>query len=358
MKIKHLESVDHNYLRYANCWEDADVLLDQLDVVPGDRVLSIGSAGDNCFSLLTGQPELVLAVDVNPVQLALIGLKKAAIKTLDYEAFLEFLGFKNSDRREELFARLRSELSPQLQTFWSGKINDIKAGLIYQGKFEKYFALFRKKVLPWIHSKKRVQELFLEKTEVTQERYYQSKWNNFRWKKLFKIFFSKFVMGRLGRDPEFLAEVGVPVSEFIYKQAESQLKSSECQKNYFLDFILRGNFSTGLPHYAREENFRIIKSNIHKLVIKQGYAQEIAAEYSGINKFNLSNIFEYMDTSTFKEVVGKLVSNAAAGARFAYWNLMVPRRMSVVNSSLGKEFATAKNDMGFFYSDFHLNEKL
>ena len=39
-------------IRYANCWEDADVLLDALQPKPGDRILSIASAGDNSLSLL------------------------------------------------------------------------------------------------------------------------------------------------------------------------------------------------------------------------------------------------------------------------------------------------------------------
>jgi S-adenosylmethionine-diacylglycerol 3-amino-3-carboxypropyl transferase len=52
MMEKQLQKVRHDYLRYANCWEDADILLAGLDIKTGDLVLSIGSAGDNSFSLL------------------------------------------------------------------------------------------------------------------------------------------------------------------------------------------------------------------------------------------------------------------------------------------------------------------
>ena len=38
-------------IRYAQCWEDADVLLDALQVEPGDTCLSIASAGDNTLAL-------------------------------------------------------------------------------------------------------------------------------------------------------------------------------------------------------------------------------------------------------------------------------------------------------------------
>ena len=43
---------DFTGIRYAQCWEDADVLLAGLDVKPGDTCLSIASAGDNALALL------------------------------------------------------------------------------------------------------------------------------------------------------------------------------------------------------------------------------------------------------------------------------------------------------------------
>ena len=64
---EQLNEVRHDYIRYANCWEDADVLIEGLKVQPGDRVLSIGSAGDNSFSLLVNDPELLVAFDINPI---------------------------------------------------------------------------------------------------------------------------------------------------------------------------------------------------------------------------------------------------------------------------------------------------
>ena len=51
------EAAEHadftSVLRYAQCWEDADVLLAGLDVQPGDTCISIASAGDNSLSLLS-----------------------------------------------------------------------------------------------------------------------------------------------------------------------------------------------------------------------------------------------------------------------------------------------------------------
>ena len=99
-----MQHINNSYIRYANCWEDADLLLPALDIGPQDTVLSIGSAGDNSFSLLSQAPHRVIAVDVNAAQLHLIALKKAAFLVFDYSTFLDFLGFRPHENRVEYFA--------------------------------------------------------------------------------------------------------------------------------------------------------------------------------------------------------------------------------------------------------------
>lgn len=356
-----LKEVKHDYIRYANCWEDADVLLEGLQITEGDKLLSIGSAGDNSFSLLVNDPELVVAVDINPVQLNLIELKKAAIIGLEYDDFLRFLGFKNCANRDKLYESIKRNLSQEVQAFWNERLDQIKSGIIYQGKFEKYFQLFNSKILPLIHTKKRIANLFINKDGVEQEEYYNSKWNNWRWRLLFKIFFSKAVMGKAGRDPAFLKEVKVSVGNFIFDKAAKHLKSKACQENYFLEFILAGSFQSYLPHYARENNFEKIKANVNRLTVFKGLAEDAFQQYNGFNKFNLSNIFEYMDPDLFKSVAQNLVDNGAPSSRYVYWNLMVPRRMGEiipeVKSDAQLTTALTEKDKCFFYSNVNVDLK-
>ena len=358
---EQLENVKHDYIRYANCWEDADTLLDGLDIQQNDRVLSIGSAGDNSFSLLSKNPEIVVAVDINAMQLNLIELKKAAFKALNYDEFVSFLGFKETPNRSELYQLVREQLSPDLQLFWDRRTDELFAGIIYAGKFERYFRLFRTRILPLVHTKKRINTLFTEKDAEAQHLFFDKKWNNRRWRRLFKLFFSKFVMGRLGRDPAFLKEVEVPVSEFIIGQAKKHLSSVHAQKNYFLHFIMKGSFGEYLPHYARKENFEAIKSNIDRIIVYNGLAEDAFKEYSGFTKFNLSNIFEYMNTELFTSVTENLVSNGEKNARYAYWNLMVPRQMHTVNNALKYDASLSESsrvtDKGFFYMGVNFDIK-
>ena len=94
MSRNFLNNVRFDFVRYANSWEDADVLLEGLNAKPGGRFLSIASGGDNSFSLLVTNPAFVVATDINPIQLKLVALKKVAIQCLNWEEYLGFIGLR------------------------------------------------------------------------------------------------------------------------------------------------------------------------------------------------------------------------------------------------------------------------
>src|SRR5205807_4976772 len=85
------ESVDFSEIRYGQCWEDADILLEALDIRPGDVCLSIASAGDNTLALLGRGPAKVIAIDLSPAQLSCLELRVAAYRILDHQELLELV---------------------------------------------------------------------------------------------------------------------------------------------------------------------------------------------------------------------------------------------------------------------------
>ena len=93
---QHIEHrADFGLIRYANCWEDADILCEALAAEPGKRVLSIASAGDNALALLATGCEVV-AADLSPAQLACVELRSASFRRLEYDELLAFLGVRPS----------------------------------------------------------------------------------------------------------------------------------------------------------------------------------------------------------------------------------------------------------------------
>ena len=71
-------------IRYSQVWEDAEILIDALEINNTDNILSIASAGENAISMLIKNPNKVYAIDLNIDQIACTELKKIAYKYLNY----------------------------------------------------------------------------------------------------------------------------------------------------------------------------------------------------------------------------------------------------------------------------------
>src|SRR3989338_7411119 len=117
------------------------------------------------------------------------------------------------------------------------------------------------------------------KSAAEQQAYYENRWNTWRWRFLFKIFFSKTIMGRYGRDPEFLKEVEVSVGKAIYNKAGNHLRNPLAQRNFMLRYTLTASFGELLPHYLQPEHFPTVKANLDKLQLIQGYAEDAIRLY-------------------------------------------------------------------------------
>ena len=88
------------------------MLLEGLDVRPGDVCLSIASAGDNTLALLSRDPGRVIAVDLSQAQLACLELRVAAYRELSHPELLELIGSTPSRRRDAHYRRCRPLLAP------------------------------------------------------------------------------------------------------------------------------------------------------------------------------------------------------------------------------------------------------
>ena len=106
-------------LVYNTCWEDPALDREAMRLGSDDTVLMITSAGCNALDYALDQPRRIHAVDANPRQGALLELKIAGIRSLEYEDFFAIFGQGSHPRFDELYEDvLRDELSPWAQTFW------------------------------------------------------------------------------------------------------------------------------------------------------------------------------------------------------------------------------------------------
>lgn len=365
MKSEIESRAKFDLIRYSQVWEDADLLIEALNLTNNDVVLSIASAGDNAFALLAQNPAKVYAIDLSYAQIACCELRKAMYHQLTWKEHLIFGGVvktKNDINRVAVFEKL--DLSPEVREYWQYNIELIKNGFMNAGKFEKYFKIFRTKALPLVHSRRQVAKLLTPKSTEERRAFYDKVWNNHRWRMMFNIFFSRFVMGRLGRDKEFFKYVEGSVADRILFRSKHALSELDTSQNPYMHFILNGRYSTVFPFSLRKENYEKIRNNLDKIEFRKCSIEQFAHEYDGeINAFNLSDIFEYMTQDGMDSLYGTLLSKSANNARFAYWNMLAPRDCSKemrkkhnVQTNAEQNIEFLLKDKAFFYSKFYLDK--
>jgi S-adenosylmethionine-diacylglycerol 3-amino-3-carboxypropyl transferase len=83
LNTRIFRAVHRHNLIYNTCWEDPALDREALQLTGDDRLLVITSAGCNALDYLLAGCGEVNAVDVNPIQNALLELKVAAAQTID-----------------------------------------------------------------------------------------------------------------------------------------------------------------------------------------------------------------------------------------------------------------------------------
>ena len=357
------QRVDFSRIRYAQCWEDADVLLEALDIRPGSTCLSIASAGDNTLAMLSKGPRRVVAIDINPAQLAAFELRVTAFRELRHRELLAFIGSVGDDDRIELYHRCRRHLSTTVRNYWDQRLEKIKSGIGSAGRFEAFFRLFRTCVLPLVHSRRTVEQLLVSKSRPERNCFYESQWNTVRWRLLLRMFFSRFMLGRLARDPEFFRYVEGKVAERILQRARYAMTELDPAANPYLQWIFTGQHSCGnLPFSLRPENFEAIRANLERLEWRCCSLEQFLEEsLDSFDAFNLSDIFEYISLQSYERLLRLLIRAANPGARLAYWNLLVPRRRPESLRAFLKPLTNLSDslfsrDKAFFYGGFVLEE--
>ena len=348
---------DFTAIRYAQCWEDADILLDGLAIRPGDTCVGIGSAGDNCLAMLTRDPARVVAVDLNPAQLACIALRVAAYRSLDHPGLLRLIGSRLGDDRADLYQRCRPLLSDDERRFWDAHPAQIQTGIGAAGRFERYFSTFRNRVLPLIHSPSTVAALLEPRDRAGRQAFYEQRWDTWRWRLLFRLFFSRFVMGRSGRDPAFFRYVEGSVADRLRARSCHAVTELDPLANPYLHWIFLGTHRQALPLALRAEHFDTIRTRLERFEWRLGTVEDAcdALGAGSVDRFNLSDIFEYMAPPAYQAALERLLSAGRPGGRLLYWNMLVPRSRPealagrlISHAALGTQLLA--RDKAFFYS--------
>ncbi len=346
------------HIRYAQLWEDADVLTAALGDCQGGTLVSICAAGDNALAMLTLDPAKVVVVDLSDAQIACLKLRIGAFQNLTHPEFLALMGARPSTERGALLDKATSALDAQTRAFWQGLApNVIAHGAGGVGKFERYFRIFRTRLLPLVHSRKTLDDTFVSRPKPARQTFLDQRFNTWRWRLLLNTFFSRFVMGRMGRDKAFFEHVDGSPAQHVARRIKHAAVDCDPAENPYLHWILKGTHGAALPMTWRAEHFETIKARLDRLDIRPGSLEAFVSTGEKADGFNLSDIFEYMSPDVFAQVYGSILKASAPEARLVYWNMMAPRRVppafaDQVTTLTEVEDRLKAIDKAFFYSDF------
>lgn len=355
---------------YSNVWEDPELNRLSLHVKPTDSVLSITSGGCNSLNLLLEGPERVVSIDLNPAQLALLELKIAAIKELSHEDFLELLGAEffgerrkyHPEHRLTLYDRVARHMSAEAREFFERNPQLITSGLVMCGRVERFFTLYRK-AHSLLYAFDPVQKLFFCNSVEEQRRVYDAipmgRWRFLNWVVLNRTILS-LVKGahsfRFVDEKEF--------DKNLNRKVDRAMRALDNRGNWFFQLVLLGKFLSrdSMPPYMLAKNFDALKANIGRIEVYRGVLTDVLRKYGpeSFDKFNLSNITEWMEEEVFNGVMREVISLARPGARFNLrYTLARARALDAENSRVmipEPELAARLHaqDRSFMYESFHV----
>jgi S-adenosylmethionine-diacylglycerol 3-amino-3-carboxypropyl transferase len=275
-------------LVYNTCWEDPAIDRQALELTPDDSIMVITSAGCNVLDYAITGPRHIHAVDMNPRQNAVLELKIAGIRELEFSDFFQLFGLGRYRDFEELYRQsLRQHLSDFARQYWDKNytwfIASSKTGGFYfhglSGYVARSFHLYMQ-LVPGFRSS--IEKLLATSTLDEQCEVFESIVQRFLWsEKMNWVLSRQLTMNMLGvphpQRREVESQHADGVAGFIRESIEYVFRNIPLSINYFWRLYLQGHYTYECcPEYLKQENF-------YKL--KQGLVDRISINTSSVTGF-------------------------------------------------------------------------
>lgn len=311
--------VHGNHLVYNTCWEDPRLDKVALELTPKDNLLVITSAGCNALSYALTGLNHVYAVDMNPRQNAVLELKIAGIKNLDYETFFQMFGKGKCPNILPIYKeKLRPFLSAWSQTYWDKKIKKYFDGrrksFFFCGTSGSFARYLNRYIDVVSRMRPAVNALLAAKTIEEQKEIWQ---NSIR-----KKLFSRTVRFAMNRDST-LSMLGVPraqrmqiekqytggIFQFIIDALDAVFSELPIHDNYFWRVYATGSYTKECcPEYLEEANFHALKNGlIEKVSVYTNTVEGFLTENPNlkISRFVLLDHMDWLSDKLYDALVSE-----------------------------------------------------
>jgi S-adenosylmethionine-diacylglycerol 3-amino-3-carboxypropyl transferase len=328
------KAVHGRNLIYNTCWEDPTLDRVALEFGPTDRVVVITSAGCNALDYLLAGAGEVNAVDVNPIQNALLELKKAAALHLDYDAFFSLFGDGGSPSARAMYLdAIRRHLSHRSRTYWDRRIGFFdgdgwRSSFYYRGTSGLVAKLFMMHVHLLHRLRKPFEALLAANTIEEQKEIYESRIRSRIWTRWLRWMLRRsFTMSLLGVPGPQRTQItnqypgGVP--QFVRDCIEAVLTQLPFRDNYFWRVYLQGHYTPECcPEYLKKENFDRLRASLSRLHIHTMTVTDFLRQTtSGVSRFVLLDHMDWMSSrhpEALAEEWDAILAAARPGARVIY----------------------------------------
>lgn len=303
-------------LNFSSANEDGDSELQAL--AGAERILCLTGSGTRPLDMLLSGAGEVVALDINPTQNALLELKIAAIRALDYPDFLAFVGITTSAPRWQVYERLRPDLSVGARDIWDRKRGMIEAGVWHAGKWEKLL-LWNARFLKLLR-RREIDQLLSAPDIEAQARLWDEKFARGKLQMALEMIGRDWIWRWVMREPagEFLPppqEVGQRLNDDFARAARSFL----FRESDFARLIFRGRHDAdgALPVHLRAQNYDLLRSRLDRLRIVEGGLIDLPnLSLGAFDGFSLSDFGSYSNRSFYADCWTGIVAVAAEDARY------------------------------------------
>lgn len=319
---------------YNQCWEDPRLDRVALKLTPQDRVVVITSAGCNALDYALAGAGHVHAVDMNSRQNALLELKLAAARTLDYEDFFQLFGNGRFPQWDKVYpGTLRGRLPEEARAFWDHR-GDL---FINAGRRKSFYFRGTSGTFAWLvnYYIDRIAKLrdsvnaLVAATSVEQQRdiFEQYRMSDALWK--------PFIKWAMKRDMT-LALLGVPRSQrrqiddgypggilqFVVDRVETVFTKLPLKDNYFWRVYLTGHYTPDCcPEYLKPENFQALKDGVadHVTTHTASVLSFLKQQEQPVTRFVLLDHMDWLVRDKTKKILAEewqaIIDKAAPTAR-------------------------------------------
>jgi len=299
-----------------------------------DEVVLISSAGCNALDYALDNPRRIHAVDLNYRQNALLELKVAGIRHLDFESFFSLFGEGGHPEFPVWYHRaLRSLLSDSARSFWDSRLHFLRrptpdASFYHRGT-TGFFARLLVKYLQFSRVYADALRLFSAETLSQQRDIYWTSIRDRMWrpamKRAIRTDFALSLLGVPKAQREHLERTCARnIADFMEASVEAVFTCLPASDNYFWRLYLFGRYSRECcPEYLKPANFARLKSGLlDRITIHTGDLAGFLRSHPGtLSRFVLLDHMDWLshqEPRLLQEEWQAILDRARKGARLLW----------------------------------------